>query len=95
MPSLESTPHSGAPPLDLSDMLPGLEGSERDLLTRLGMAAVAIWSDLPRDTQRRLFEAASAAGKGHNDATRQQIARFLHDNGHPADKAADLAPGIA
>ncbi|ESQ93344.1 hypothetical protein ABAC460_01165 [Asticcacaulis sp. AC460] len=95
MPSLESTPHTGAPSLDLSDMLPGLEGSERDLLARLGIAVLAVWSELPPSTQRRLFEAASAASKGHNGAMRQQIARFLHHNGHPAEDVAHLAPGAA
>ena len=94
MPDLDSAAKLGVPSLTLSDMLPGLETSERDLLTRLGIAVVALWSELPRNTQRLLFEGASAAGIDHDEHVREKIARFLHDNGHPDDNA-DRAPGIA
>jgi hypothetical protein len=87
------TSHS-APPLNLSDMLPGLEASEQELLTRLGIGVVAIWADLPRNTQRLLFEAASAAGTEHGHGIREKIARFLHDNGNP-DHNTDQAPCLA
>jgi hypothetical protein len=43
----------------------------------LGLAALKVWSDLPRDAQERLFAAAVDDGVVAND-----LAEFLHDH-HP------------
>jgi hypothetical protein len=45
------------------------------LLQALGKAVTAIWSNLPQDIQHELFEHAVSA---QDDATREQLAIFLH-----------------
>ena len=42
----------------------------------LGEAVIRLWSDLHRDMQHRLFEAAVAA---EGEAIRTQLAELLHD----------------
>ena len=42
----------------------------------LGHAAFKLWPDLPRDVQETLFEAAVP----HDDATRYNLAVFLHQH---------------
>ncbi len=54
-----------------------LEDRDRDMLLGLGAAVVRCWSDLPRDVQARLFNAASA---GDARDLKPAIARFLHDH---------------
>lgn len=49
-------------------------GEEQEILRCLGAAVIARWADLPRDTQRSLFEAAVAVGR----PGREDIALFLH-----------------
>ena len=44
----------------------------------LGEAALALWPDLPREVQERLFEAAAPA----DDVARNSLAVFLHER-HP------------
>jgi hypothetical protein len=44
----------------------------------LGKAALALWSDLPRDVQERLFETAV----GEDVIIRNHLAFYLHDH-HP------------
>jgi hypothetical protein len=44
----------------------------------LGRAALALWPDLPRTVQERLFEAAAPA----DDVSRNSLAVFLHER-HP------------
>ena len=44
----------------------------------LGQAALALWPDLPRDVQERLFETAVPA----DDVVRNNLAVFLHER-HP------------
>ena len=45
------------------------------LVLALGKSVSAIWSNLPQDVQRELFEHAVS---GQDDATREQLAVFLH-----------------
>jgi hypothetical protein len=52
-------------------------GSDRFAML-LGMAAMDVWGEMPRDVQEALFETAM---KGH-DAEREEFARLLHDR-HP------------
>ena len=44
----------------------------------LGLAAIAVWGDMPRDIQEALFEAAM---KGR-ESDREALARLLHER-HP------------
>lgn len=44
----------------------------------IGLAALRLWPDLPRDIQERLFEDAVRA----DEALRRQLALYLHDH-HP------------
>jgi hypothetical protein len=44
----------------------------------LGKAALALWSDFPRDVQENLFEKAVAG----EDTLRNHLAQYLHDH-HP------------
>jgi class 3 adenylate cyclase len=56
----------------------GTGGPDEDataLLLALGKAVTAIWSNLPQDVQHELFEHAVSA---QDDATREQLAVFLH-----------------
>lgn len=56
-----------------------LGADERHILECLGAAVVGVWTGLPRDTQRAIFEYA-AAQKAYDPAElRRQIAQFLHD----------------
>jgi len=56
----------------------------------LGKAALALWSDFPRDVQEKLFEAAI----GEDPIIRNHLASYLHDHhpktAHPA-KPTQLA----
>jgi len=45
------------------------------LMLALGKSVTAIWSNLPQDVQRELFEHAVS---GQDDATRERLAVFLH-----------------
>ena len=57
----------------------------------LGKAALALWSDFPRDVQENLFETAVAG----DVITRNHLASYLHDHhpktAHPALKIAQSA----
>jgi hypothetical protein len=44
----------------------------------LGFAVVRLWADLPRETQERLFDEATAG----DDSLREGLAAFLHGR-HP------------
>nr|WP_050401622.1 hypothetical protein [Bradyrhizobium embrapense] len=63
------------------DELPGppevLHPDENRLTALLGHAALAVWADLPRDAQERLFAAAAA-----DEEMANALALFLHDR-HP------------
>jgi hypothetical protein len=50
----------------------------------LGKATLALWADLPRDVQEKLFETAVAGGV----VIRNHLASYLHEH-HP--KTAHLA----
>ena len=50
----------------------------------LGKATLALWADLPRDVQEKLFETAAAG----DVAIRNHLASYLHEH-HP--KTAHLA----
>jgi hypothetical protein len=54
------------------------------IVQALGAAAIRLWSDLPREIQEKVFEAAVALGhRGEQDENlREQMAKFLHDH-HP------------
>ncbi len=59
----------------------GLSDEEAQILSLLGAAVVAEWNNLDRETQRTLFERASAlGGPGGDFSLRQDIATFLHDH---------------
>lgn len=59
----------------------GLSDDEAQILSLLGAAVVAEWNNLDRETQRTLFERASAlGGTGGDFGLRQDIATFLHDH---------------
>lgn len=63
---------------------PNLEEQEdRAVLQALGAAVIARWSELPRDIQRSLFDAAVTCGQPDREA----IAVFLHAH-HPATHKA-------
>jgi hypothetical protein len=49
-----------------------------DFAQAIGLAALGIWPDLPRDMQERLFE--DAVGTDHG--LRHRLAVYLHDH-HP------------
>ena len=57
----------------------------------LGKAALALWSDFPRDVQENLFETAVAG----DVVIRNHLASYLHDHhpktAHPALKLAQSA----
>lgn len=77
----DARPIGGAHYLDWS--LPeGLREDERSVIQSLGAAVVAQWATLPRDVQRKLFEAATR-GDRSAETLRGHIARFLHDNANP------------
>lgn len=46
----------------------------------LGLAAIDIWSDLPQEVQRQLFEHAVVRGhiSERDESLREQLAQFLH-----------------
>jgi hypothetical protein len=44
----------------------------------LGFAVVRLWANLPRETQERLFNEATAG----DDSLRESLATFLHES-HP------------
>ena len=67
-----------------------LQPSERDVITSLGAAVVARWSELPRDCQRVLFNAAASHTATDTSSLRGHIARFLHANAHPAANDANI-----
>ena len=58
--------------------------AENDLPQRfyqvMGMAAVDLWSKLPRDVQEHLFERAVRLGHRteQDESLREQLAHFLH-----------------
>jgi hypothetical protein len=54
-----------------------LETDEQNLVHALGVAVVMRWFDLPRDIQKRLFEAAVSRPQ----ALREPLAKFLHEHG--------------
>lgn len=59
-----------------------------EMLARtLGEAVVKLWSRLPHDVQHDLFEEAATV---HGDATRTQLAVFLHDH-HARTRASNEA----
>ncbi|MGY4154241.1 hypothetical protein ACVINW_000083 [Bradyrhizobium sp. USDA 4461] len=72
---------AGERPMLQPDELPGppevLHPDENRLTALLGHAALAVWADLPRDAQERLFAAAAA-----DEEMANALALFLHDR-HP------------
>ncbi|MGN6365801.1 hypothetical protein [Asticcacaulis taihuensis] len=54
-----------------------LREDERELVQALGTAVVMRWFDLPRDIQKRLFEAAVSGPQ----TLREPLAKFLHAHG--------------
>jgi hypothetical protein len=67
-----------------------MKNSTHEFERLIGKAALALWSDLPRDAQEELFETAVAG-----DVTiRKHLASYLHDHhpktAHPA-KPTQLA----
>jgi hypothetical protein len=55
-----------------------MNNSTHEFERLLGKAALALWSDLPRDVQETLFESAVAG----DIIIRNQLASYLH-NHHP------------
>ncbi|MET3972389.1 hypothetical protein [Bradyrhizobium sp. S3.9.1] len=64
------------PPANSFQSEPG-HMNENRFASLLGLAALKVWPDLPRDAQERLFAAAVDDGVVAND-----LAEFLHDR-HP------------
>jgi hypothetical protein len=62
------------------DEIGGLDHDERHILECLGVAVLGVWSSLPRDTQRAIFEYAAAQQAYDPAELRRQIAQFLHDH---------------
>jgi len=66
-----------------------MNNSTHEFERLLGKAALALWSDLPRDVQEKLFETAVAG-----DVSIRNHASYLHDHhpkpAHPA-KPTQLA----
>ena len=57
----------------------GSWASRSTSLRCLGAAVILQWSDLPRNTQRALFEQAVGMGEPRKTAAlKERIARFLH-----------------
>lgn len=58
-----------------------LSDDEAQILSLLGAAVVAEWNNISRETQRTIFERATALGAPGGDfSLRQDIATFLHDH---------------
>jgi hypothetical protein len=57
---------------------PPLEQEDLETLSCLGAAVIALWSHLPRDVQRDLFEVASKASVDAGDDLRLHLALVLH-----------------
>ena len=55
----------------MTDLIPRFE-------QKVGLAALKLWSELPRDLQERLFEDAV----GGDEQLRHQLAVYLHEH-HP------------
>jgi hypothetical protein len=55
-----------------------MSGNTLRFSNAIGLAALELWPDLPRDVQARLFEHAATAG----DNLRHALAVYLHDR-HP------------
>ena len=68
-----------------------MNNSTHEFERLLGKAALALWSDLPRDVQESLFETAVAG----EVIIRTHLASYLHDHhpktAHPALKLAESA----
>ncbi|MFN3892134.1 MAG: hypothetical protein ACK4MV_17185 [Beijerinckiaceae bacterium] len=74
----------------------GLSDDEAQILSLLGAAVVAEWANIPRETQRTLFERATRLGAPGGDFTlRQDIATFLHDHHERTAPNGDAAQGGA
>jgi hypothetical protein len=73
-----------------STMMMMMNNSTHEFERLLGRAALALWSDFPRDVQERLFETAVAG----DVIIRNHLASYLHDHhpktAHPA-KPTQLA----
>lgn len=69
-----------------------MNNSTHEFERLLGKAALALWSDLPRDVQQTLFETAVAG----EIILRNHLASYLHDRhpktAHPS-RPAELASG--
>jgi hypothetical protein len=61
--------------------------------SRIGLAAIALWSELPRDIQERLFEKTVEIALREGDV-RENLARFLHDH-HPRTAEEPSNPAFA
>lgn len=58
-----------------------LSKSELHVLRCLGAAVLAVWTELPTEVQRSLFDhAASSGDPQQSSALREHIARFLHNH---------------
>ena len=57
-------------------------GTEIRFARALGLAAIDIWSDLPQEVQRQLFERAVVRGhiSERDESLREQLAQFLHEH---------------
>ena len=63
-----------------------------DLRQTLGAAVVDCWGLLPQEVQQQIFEAAVAAGAAEvgENALREELALFLHEN-HPRTDHPDAS----
>jgi hypothetical protein len=72
--------HGSGMPLHRREEIRELGEHERHMLECLGAAVVSVWNDLPRSTQRAIFESAAAQQAYDTVMLRRQIACFLHDH---------------
>ena len=75
--------------IDFAAKTAALESSEPAVLDQsdrfsrvIGMAAIALWGDLPQPIQEQLFERAVLLGHRdeRDEMLREQLAKYLHDH---------------
>jgi hypothetical protein len=72
---------AASPSDDDGDARAVLSREEQHILQCLGAAVISLWTELPVETQKTLFEHAVSSGDPRQSAPlREQIARFLHNH---------------
>lgn len=72
---------TASPSEDGGDGRTVLSGEELQILQCLGAAVISLWTELPVETQKALFEhAVSSSDPRQSAPLREQVARFLHNH---------------